>query len=64
MKLSEYRKNNNKTQQEMADLMGVSLIVYCSWEYGKRFPTKENMKKIITSTNNEVQPNDFYEVTE
>lgn len=61
MKLLEYRKKENKTQKEMAELLGVSLIVYCSWEYGLRYPTRNNMKNIVIKTNGEVQPNDFYE---
>lgn len=61
MKLLEYRKKETKTQKEMAALLGVSLIVYCSWEYGLRYPTRNNMKNIVEKTNGEVQPNDFYE---
>jgi transcriptional regulator with XRE-family HTH domain len=61
MKLLEYRKKEKKTQKEMAALLGVSLIVYCSWEYGLRYPTRNNMKNIVEKTNGEVQPNDFYE---
>lgn len=60
MKLLEYRKKQNKTQKEMAELLMVSLIVYCSWEYGIRTPTKNNMQKIVAYTKGEVQPNDFY----
>lgn len=62
MNLQEYRKKENKTQQEMADLLGVSLIVYCSWEYSKRLPRVENMQKIIAVTNGDVKADDFYEV--
>lgn len=60
MKLLEYRKKENKIQKEMAELLGVSLDVYNSWEYGKRIPTRNNMKNIVRKTNGEVQPNDFY----
>lgn len=60
MNLQEYRKKEDKTQQEMADSLGVPLIVYCSWEYGKRLPRMENMQRIIIVTKGEVQPNDFY----
>jgi transcriptional regulator with XRE-family HTH domain len=62
MRLVEYRKKQNKTQKEMADFFEVSLDVYCSWEYLKRIPTKENMQKIIEYTKGEVTANDFYNV--
>ena len=64
MKLSEYRKKEKKTQKEMAALFEVSLIVYCSWEYGKRLPRAEYMQRIIAYTKGEVQPNDFYGVSD
>jgi transcriptional regulator with XRE-family HTH domain len=64
MKLLEYRKKENKTQKEMAELLGISLDVYNSWEYGKRIPTRNNMKNIVEKTNGEVTANDFYDVGE
>lgn len=62
MKLQDYRKQENKTQEQVADELGVAQSNIASWENGIRIPTKENMQKIIAYTNGEVQPNDFYEV--
>lgn len=60
MNLSEYRKKENKTQEQLASELGVAQSNIASWENGSRIPTKENMQKIIAYTNGEVQPNDFY----
>lgn len=60
MKLLEFRKKQNKTQKQMADFFEVSLDVYCSWEYGKKIPNKENMQKIVSYTQGKVTANDFY----
>ena len=62
MKLQDYRKQRNKTQEQVAEELGVAQSNIASWENGIRIPTKENMQKIIAYTNGEVQPNDFYEV--
>lgn len=62
MKLAEYRKKYKKTQKEMADFLAVPLIVYCSWEQGKRHPSSTNVMMILEKTNGEVKPNDLYGV--
>ena len=64
MKLIEYRKKENKTQQEIADDLNVSQGVYQKWETGETIPTKENMQKIFIYTNGEVTANDIYNVSE
>lgn len=63
MKLKEWRLKNNKTQEQMAIDLGVDQSAICNWEQGKKIPDKENMQKIIAYTNGEVQPNDFYGVS-
>ena len=62
MKLQDYRKQENKTQEQVAEELGVAQSNIASWENGIRIPTKDNMQKIIAYTKGEVQPNDFYEV--
>lgn len=62
MKLQEYRKKENKTQNEVAEDLGVAQSNVASWENGLRIPRPEIMQKIIAYTNGEVQPNDFYGV--
>lgn len=62
MKLYEWRKKENKTQQEVADALGVFQSVIQKWESGETIPRPESMQKIVEYTKGEVQPNDFYNV--
>lgn len=60
MKIEEWMQKNDKTQQEVADALGVSQCVVSLWLKGERLPRPENMQKITEYTGGEVQPNDFY----
>ena len=60
MKIEEWMQRENKTQQEVADALGVSQGVVSLWLKGERLPRPENMQKIVELTGGEVQPNDFY----
>lgn len=60
MQLKEWIKKENKTQQEVADALGVAQGLVSSWCNGERLPRPENMQKITEYTNGEVTPNDFY----
>ena len=62
MKLQEYRKKENKTQQDMANDLGVFQSVIQKWESGETIPRPESMQKIIAYTKGEVTANDFYGV--
>lgn len=42
--LQEFRKRKNKTQQEMADILGVSKSYYEKIEYSNREPSREFME--------------------
>jgi transcriptional regulator with XRE-family HTH domain len=64
MKLQDYRKQENKTQEQVAEELGVAQSNIASWENGIRIPTKDNMQRIVAYTKGEVQPNDFYEVSD
>lgn len=63
MKLKEYRKKEHLTQMEVAKALGVRQGIISAWELGNRTPSSTCMKKIIAYTNGEVQPNDFYGVS-
>lgn len=60
MQLKEWIKKSGKTQQDVADALGVAQGLVSSWCNGERLPRPENMAKIVELTNGEVQPNDFY----
>lgn len=64
MTLTEWLKKEHKRVADMARDMKLSHPVVLRWSNGSRIPTKENMQKIIAYTNGEVQPNDFYEVSD
>ena len=53
-KFSQWIKEEDKTQQQVADDLGVTQGVVSAWCSGDRLPRPENMQ------NGEVQPNDFY----
>lgn len=64
MKLQEYRKKENKTQQELARELETTQAIYQKWESGETIPRIESMQKIIAYTKGEVTANDFYGVEE
>lgn len=61
MQFKEWIKKRGKTQQEVANDLGVAQGLVSSWCNGDRLPRPENMAKIVEYTGGEVQPNDFYE---
>ena len=62
MNLFEWRKNNKKTQEEIASDLGVNQSIYQKWEKGETIPRSDNMQKIVAYTKGEVTANDFYDV--
>ena len=62
MNLLEWRKNNKKTQEEIASDLGVNQSIYQKWEKGETIPRSDNMQKIVAYTKGEVTANDFYDV--
>jgi transcriptional regulator with XRE-family HTH domain len=45
-RLKNLRKNNNKTQQQMADILGISRQAYGYYENGSRQPDFESLKTL------------------
>lgn len=64
MKLKEWRLSKGKTQKELAEILGANQGMVQKWENNIVKPTNEFMLKIVNLTDKEVQPNDFYEVSE
>lgn len=60
MQFKKWVEKENKTQQEVADALGVSQCLVSLWLSGDRLPRPENMQKIVEYTGGQVQPNDFY----
>ena len=49
--LKKARLNMNYTQQEVADLMGITKSTYCGYETGKRQPDVAKIKQLATIIN-------------
>ncbi len=62
MKLKEYRNEHNITQPQMAEKIGVSLIMITRYENKKRTPSAKIIKKIYDVTCGKVTPNDWFEL--
>ena len=45
MTLKDFRKKENKTQQEMADMVGISKSMYEKLEYKQTKPSIDTIKK-------------------
>ena len=60
MKLKEWIEKEHKTQQEVADAIGVAQGQVSAWCSGDKMPRPDNVRKIVEITHGEVQPNDFY----
>ncbi len=46
VRLKYLRKSNNKTQQDIADILGITRPAYTAYEQGKRNPDYEILEKI------------------
>tara|TARA_R110001592_G_scaffold114805_2_gene314959 strand:- start:198 stop:398 length:201 start_codon:yes stop_codon:yes gene_type:complete len=61
MNFKDYLKNQSLSVSKVARALAVPEVTVNSWKYGQKIPTKKNMIKITEFTNQEVQPNDFYQ---
>jgi transcriptional regulator with XRE-family HTH domain len=62
MKLADWRRRNNLTQQQLADDLGCIVTSIARYETGLRRPDSATMIRIYRLTGGEVEPNDFYEL--
>lgn len=46
MTLKDFRLSKNKTQQEMANIIGISKSAYEKYEYGDNYPSMKTLIKI------------------
>ena len=60
MKLADWRRQKNMTQQQLADDLGCIVTSIARYETGLRRPDSATMIRIYQLTDGEVQPNDFY----
>ncbi len=64
MKLSEFKKQNDMTDDALAALIGdCSTSALRKWFSGERIPRKDQMERIAEVTGGLVLPNDFYDVS-
>lgn len=63
MKLREYRKQNNMSQQTLADKLGLDVTTISKYENGSIVPSLPNMLKIKKVTGSDVDVEDFYNVS-
>ena len=56
--LAEIREGEKKTQQEMADLLGIAVSTYCQYETGKRNLPAEIVNRISKILNIDI--NDIF----
>jgi transcriptional regulator with XRE-family HTH domain len=64
MKLTEYLKITNTTQDDFAKKVGLSQACISNYLNNRRFPSKYAMNKIFTLTGGKVSPNDFFNLKE
>ena len=60
MRLQEYLGASNVSEAEFGKLLGVSQVAVHRYVTGQRIPAREIMTKIISATDGNVLPNDFY----
>lgn len=63
-KLKKWLKENKKTVADMARDLGLRHCVVRTWVEGVHIPNSRSMPKVVEYTNGEVQPNDFYGVSD
>ncbi len=44
--LQRLRKSEDLTQRDLAELLGVSNSIVSDWERGKRYPSRNNQRKL------------------
>lgn len=64
MKLDEWRKSKGLSQPDLAKQLGVTIKTVSSWENGNSIPGRDDMVKIHTLSEGQVEPNDFYALEE
>lgn len=62
MKLAEFKKQQNLTDEALAALIGDCTVSGLrKWIAGDRMPRPDQMKRIVSATGGAVMPNDFYD---
>ena len=60
MKFTTWKKRERYNDQEIADLLGISIHAVRKFTRGSRIPRREIMDKIFELTGGAVTANDFY----
>ena len=59
MKLKSHRAEHDLTQQQLADMVGVSKQTVFNWEWGKTYPTYDHAKRLAKVFNCGLDDIDF-----
>lgn len=64
MRLVEWRREQGRTQQQVADALGVNQSAVSQWERANDpyLPSPDVMRRIYALTQGTVAPNDFYDL--
>lgn len=62
MKLQTYLDRNKISQSAMAKALGISAVAVHRYVRGTRLPEHAVLAKLLTLTDGQVTPNDFYEI--
>lgn len=61
MRLDDYLSAHKLTEQQFADLLGISQQAVHRYRRGKRIPDSKIMRRIVQATNGAVSANDFFD---
>ena len=63
MTLLQFMAEQKLSDEQMADLVGVSASAVRKWKYGQRVPRRGAMARLIQATDGAVNPIDFLDTT-
>lgn len=62
MKLADWRKSQEMTQEAVASELGIERLSIARYEAGRRLPAPAVMIELYRLSKGAVQPNDFYDL--
>lgn len=59
-RLKELRQEQQLSQQQLANKLGIAVSTYANWEQGRREPSIDDIYKIISSL--KIEANELFEI--